>query len=213
MANIHKNLFNLKEITILQKYFDTKPYTNVQTVNGVLWCKNKNLDYHVPNTFVHSLVKPKIKALLGDHEMSMGSYKECVWPYGTHTDADARYDFDGIHRVKTTVEHNRSMVIPLCEGPYFNTIVFNCSDTNGNVFHGTSLPFRSEWLNSSNTLDLDTVDHIPLDVRSTMSKLPLDQLMPWALGDVLSWDRNQLHCSTNFAKYGLVKKFIVIFIA
>jgi len=49
--------------------------------------------------------------------------------------------------------------------------------------------------------------------RSQLKRLPIDAVAEWKIGNVITWHKDQLHCSTNFAKYNLRKKMIVIFIA
>jgi len=43
--------------------------------------------------------------------------------------------------------------------------------------------------------------------------LPVDVEHSWRLGDILTWNRNQLHISANFTRVGVTKKFLVLFIA
>jgi hypothetical protein len=210
MSTIYENLFSIDEINSLILDFNSKSVTHKEIFNDVLWCENRNLDYHIPNTTVYNIVRPKIEKILGPHEISMGSYKESHWPYGTHIDSYASSNFKNIYKIKDSIEHDTVVLIPLSEHEKFNTITFNCFSEH---FEGMSEPYNLEWLNSSNDLVLDDLDHIPLVVRETIPKLSIDKVFNWRLGSAFTWKRTQLHTSSNFAKYGLTKKFIVIFIA
>jgi hypothetical protein len=209
-STIYKNLWTIEEITYLQSHFDAQPYTHIQEINGVLWCKNKNLDYHIPNTPVYEIVKPKIQNILGNHEIANGSYKESYFPYAHHIDGYHRPDFKESFQAKNTMEHDTAFLIPLVENTHFNTISFNCFDPYYETMGGK---LKDEWLNSYNNLNLDDFDHISSEFRQDISKLPVDKIFNWKVGNAFSWKRDQLHASTNFAKYRLVKKFIIIFIA
>lgn len=208
-SKIYENLWTLEELTYLQSHFDSQLYTNTQEVNGVLWCKNKNLDYHVPDTPVYEIIRPKIQAILGDHEMANGAYKESHFPYSTHVDGYYRPDFKE-NIIDDHLNRDIAVLIPLVEGPHYNTVTFDCYD---GAYEGMGEPFKSEWLSASNNLDLELFTHIRPEVRKDIPKLPLDKIYNWHLGSCFTWPRDQLHSSTDFAKHGLVKKFIVLFIA
>jgi hypothetical protein len=210
MSTIYENLFSSDEINSLLVDFNSKPITHKEIFIDTLWCENRNLDYHIPDTPVYNIVRPKIQEILGDHEMSMGSYKESFLPYGTHIDSYARSDFKNVTKIKDAIEHDIAVLIPLTEHEKFNTISFDCFSEQ---FEGMNEPFDSNWLIGSNSLSLDDLDHIPMPVRETIPKLPVDKVFNWHIGSAFTWKRTQLHTSTNFAKYGLTKKFIVIFIA
>jgi hypothetical protein len=212
MSMIYENIFSLKEIEILLKYFDTQPYTHIEEVNGVIRCKNKNLDYQIPNSLVHNIVRPKLQLLLGDHEISSGSYKESYFPYATHVDGRHRPDMlDGtIYQIETKLNLDIAVLIPLSENFNYKTVTFNAYDEK---YNGMGTELKEEWLVSSNDLDLNEFDHIQESVRKNLVKLPLDKIFTWKIGSVFTWNRDQLHTSTNFAKHNLIKKFMILFIA
>ena len=103
-----------------------------------------------------------------------------------------------------------AVLIPLVENEHFNTVTFKCYDSN---YGGQGDPFKPEWLTSSNDLDLELFTHIRPEVRKDISKLPFDKMFNWKLGSCFMWPRDQLHSSTDFGKYGLLKKFMILFIA
>jgi hypothetical protein len=207
-SKIYQNIFSAAELTILQDHFDQKPFTHIQIENDVVWCKNKNLDYHIPNTPVYEIVKAKITEIIGEHNIASGSYKESYVPYRLHIDGSGRPDFK-LNSI-SNLEPNKdvAVLIPLNENKNFRTITFRCYDS---TFPKNS-PLKNEWLNSANNLDLDYFTHINENDRKHIPLLPLDQIYEWKLGSCFLWPRSQLHTSTDFAKYGLIKKFMILFI-
>ena len=208
-SKIYKNLWTVDELTYLQKFFDQQSYTYIQEVDGILWCKNKNLHYHIPGSPVYKIIRPKLQEIFGNHEMANGCYKESYFPYATHVDGYNRPDFKE-NIISDQLNHDVAVLIPFSENEHFNTITFNCYDS----FYadmGGQLP--TKWLTSSNDLDLNLFTHINPNVRKDIAKLPVDVLYNWQLGSCLTWGRDQLHSSTDFAKYGLMKKYIILFIA
>ena len=203
-------IFNAKEIDILLKHFEHKQ-SNLHPTDGYDNAINKALDYDVPGSLVNLVVRPKINRLLGsDHSFSVGSYKECTSPYPPHIDNEYRHV--KLHRFDKEAEqksHNLAILIPLVENSAFCTVMF---DIFSDVDYTPNTPYPREWLSSQNTLDLDKFDHLPEQLRHETKFLPVSLEATWSLGSVIIWRRNQLHTSTNFAKYGLTKKFIVIFL-
>lgn len=204
---IHKNIFTLSEIYILQEHFANAPVSSVEAKGNV----NKNLDYHITDSLCRSIVYPKIQTIIGDHQFGSGSYKECTVPYKLHYDNQNTHDYIGA-AFNHKVDKNKVVLIPLVEGNDFSTVTFN-------VFSADSKPNAIEVsdndMRSFNDLDLDLFSHIPEPNRSKIRYLPVDVYYQWKLGDMLVWSRDQLHCSTNFLRSNkdLVKKFIVIFIS
>ena len=211
MSIVYKNLFPIEDLTLLIKHFDSQSYSHIQEYNNTLICKNKNLDYQVPNTPVYNIVRPRIQEILGDHNISCGSYKESYTPYSTHVDGRMRPDIvDGtITQIETGFNHDVAIIIPLSESPAFKTVTFKAYDAE---YAGMGTALKEEWLHSSNELDLNEFDHIDYPVRQDLLKLELDTVFSWQMGDAFSWTRDQLHSSTNFAKHNLVKKFMILFI-
>jgi len=105
------------------------------------------------------------------------------------------------------VKQNKAILIPLVEGPQFRTVTFKLwSDYN---------PIRSDLetkkLTQKNHLLLEDFDHDPnFDL---INYLEVDMDYVWKKGDILVWDRNQWHMSSNFWKQKKEKEFLVLFIA
>ena len=45
------------------------------------------------------------------------------------------------------------------------------------------------------------------------SQEPVDIEYAWRRGDILTWNRDQLHASADFTRFGVTKKFLILFIA
>ena len=183
-------------------------YQSQQDANTEQWIVNKNLEYHIPDNFIYKLLNSKITALLGEHEFATGAYKECLKPYPVHVDTYEAHDGLGtVTNFATQKLHNLAMLIPLVEGPEFKTVTFKLYRKKNDFY-----PIPQEWLTKeTNSLDISEFDHDGL--AEFFPRMPLDIEYTWKLGDILCWDRNQVHVSANFACHGLIKKFLILFIA
>lgn len=200
-----RNLFTPEEIAILAEDCDSRPlsvYNNVVNIN-------KNLDYHFEGSISNKILKPKLDSVFGeDHYVAQGCYKVNSLPLGTHIDnAGTLYQWE---KQDLPPRHQVGMIIPLNESEHFATVTF---DVYSDSWHGMSELLPAEHETGSNDFDLSRLDHIPEPARSQLKKFNVDQVFQWRLGDAFMWNKNQLHCSTNFAKYGLEKKFVLLFIA
>jgi hypothetical protein len=196
-SKVYTNIFSREEIDLINEFYGSRTVAAVD-----YWSKNKNLEYHIPEDFSYQLLNPKITQLLGEHEFATGAYKECVKPYAVHVDAYKIHQGTGTITTFATVQkHNKALLIPLVEGPGYKTVTFKCySDTN---------QIKQEWLQDKNTLDFSDYTHC----NKNITQLPVDIEYSWRLGDVLSWDRDQLHASADFTRFGVTKKFLILFIA
>jgi hypothetical protein len=68
------------------------------------------------------------------------------------------------------------------------------------------------FIKERNQIQLQEFDHITDPLWSILTRLPVDQIHSWKLGNMISWDYDQLHCSTNFAKFDIIKKCIILVI-
>lgn len=196
-AKVYHNIFSPEEIDLINKFYEPRPVAAED-----YYSKNKNLEYHIPGDFSYQLLNPKITQLLGDHEFATGAYKECINPYGLHVDDYRVHNATGtITTFATTQQHNKALLIPLVEGQYFKTVTFKCYCTDNKM--------RPEWYGDKNSLDLNEYCHEKRD----FARLPVDIEYIWSLGDVLAWQRDQMHMSSNFAIHGVTKKFLILFIA
>jgi hypothetical protein len=196
-AKVYSNVFTKQEIDSIIDFYQSKSIAAEDH-----YSKNKNLEYQIPEDFSYQLLHNKIHAILGDHEFATGAYKECVRPYALHVDAYATHKSTGtITTFATTKKHNAALLIPLVEGPGYKTVTFKCYSDNNKI--------QLEWLGNTNTLNFVDYQHCHSDI----TRLPVDIEYAWKLGDVLLWDRNQVHASADFTRFGVTKKFLILFIA
>ena len=197
-SNIYPNVFTKDEIDSLIKFYKSK---EVKATD--YWSNNKYLEYQIPTDFSHQILNPKITKILGAHDFFTGSYKECIHPYGLHVDSyEAHIETNTITGFSSVKKHNKALLIPLVEGSAYKTVTFNCYSLV-NQFD------ISKWHGEKNLLDPIEFLHETRDI----TLLPVDIEYSWRLGDILTWDRDQLHISADFTRTGVTKKFLILFIA
>jgi hypothetical protein len=206
-------VFTDKEIIKLQKLADHLPSRHEPNENI-----NKNLHYQIPISPFRALIEPKVKKIIGqDAVVSGSSYKECIHPYQLHFDTQTALDYYNRNDVEYqlfntgTSRYNLVFLIPLVEGHEFKTAIFDVDDSLQKYSDGGS-SLKLEWCESTNNLDINDYDHLPEEDLKNINKLSLIDEFTWKLGSVIIWDRNKLHCSSNFTKHNLIKKMIVLFI-
>ena len=195
---VYSNLFTKDEIDSIIEFYESK---EIKAVDH--WSNNKYLEYQIPEDFSYQLLNPKLTEILGEHEFATGTYKECIQPYGLHV-----YAYEAHQETNTSVsfssikKHNKALLIPLVDGPAYKTVTFNCYASTNNYQ-------ISDWYGDTNSLDPREFLHEPRDI----TRLPVDIEYSWHIGDVLAWDRDQLHISADFTRFGVTKKFLILFIA
>lgn len=196
-STIYSNIFTKQEIDSIIEFFESRPIAAQDE-----YSKNKNLEYQITEDFSYQLLNPKITEILGEHEFATGAYKECVKPYAIHVDAYKAHQETGtITTFATAQRHNKALLIPLVEGPGYKTVTFKCySDTN---------QLKQEWLQEKNTLNFAEYPHC----NNNITRLPVDVEYTWQLGDILTWNRDQLHASADFTQVNVTKKFLILFVA
>ena len=195
---IYKNALSLSELNQLLEYYQTQP--EIHNEPNVV---NKNLEYHRPIDFSYKILNPVVAGILGpDHEFDTGAYKECLQPYILHSDSHEQHaEYGTVTSFATTQKHNLAMLIPLVDGPEFSTVTFDIYSKQDITTKRLSMP---------NNLVKEDFGHDNFD---TINHLPVSEIYNWQRGDVFTWDRQQYHISTNFARYGVVKKFLILFMA
>lgn len=201
---VFQEVFTLDEINRLRQDQVSRPitfqYKNVD---------DKSLDYQNADSVSNQIIRPKLDQLLGqDHEFETGAYKEARSPYATHVDNQeyhkSHYNF------ACTSRYYCAALIPLSQDPEFRTVLF---DVHSDTSVGMGAPLQEDYLTASNDLPMSWFTHIQEPAFGQLSKLPVDLVYEWQLGSMIFWPRTQLHASTDFAKFGLSKKFIIIFVA
>lgn len=197
-SRVYSNVFTKEEIDLIIEFYDSK---EVKATDH--WSNNKYLEYQIPEDFSYQLLNPKLTEILGDHEFATGAYKECIRPYGLHVDAyEAHQETNAITSFSSTKKHNKALLIPLVEGPAYKTVTFKCySPVNCNDI--------SSWYGDKNLLDPFDFPH----EHRNLTLLPVDVEYSWRLGDMLTRERDQLHISADFTRFGVTKKFLILFIA
>ena len=197
-SRIYSDVFTKEDIDSIIEFYGSKEIKATD-----YWSNNKYLEYQIPEDFSYQLLNPKLTEILGDHEFATGSYKECVHPYGLHVDAyQAHQDTNTITSFSSAKKHNIALLIPLVEGPAYKTVTFKC-------YSSTNDYNLSNWYGSNNSLNPGEFGHEPRNI----TLLPVDVEYSWHLGDILTWDRDQLHISADFTRFGVTKKFLVLFVA
>ena len=196
---VYRNVLSQQDITALIEFYELKPDADTE-----LHVVNKNFEYHIPEDFSHQLLHNKLEQILGPHDFDTGAYKECIRPYPLHSDSPETHNNLG---TITSFGHgkklNLAVLIPLVEGDEFCTVVFDCFSKQD---------LCSKLMPTVNQLNQEDFAHCAGQWK-TISHLPVLDVYHWRLGDVFVWDRQQYHVSTDFAKHGLVKKFLIMFVA
>ena len=201
-SRVYHNVLSPVEIQEILDFY--KPQADANTEQ---WVVNKNLEYHIPDNFIYKLLNSKLTAILGEHEFATGAYKECIRPYPLHVDTyEAHESLNTVTTFHTQTKHNIALLMPLVDGPEFKTVTFKLYSKKNNFY-----PIPEEWLTDTNTLNPTDFDHD--GVANLFPRMPLDVEYTWHKGDILTWNRDQLHVSANFARNGSIKKFLVMFIA
>ncbi len=198
-STIHKDFLSTDEINSILEFYSDKP--NANTEKNIV---NKNLEYHIPDNFIFKLLNPKLSKILGnDHDFDGGAYKECHVAYPLHVDtAAAHYEVGATLLSTSEKKYDVSILMPLIEGPQFKTVTFD-------IFSNDNHIELEQYAGPKNNLLVEDFSH---DNYKLIQHLPVDVIFEWKLGDILIWPRKQWHASTNFAQYGLVKKFLILFI-
>lgn len=207
-AQIFTKVFSAAEIASLIEYYSSLPYVKDKYINeNVLQFRNKHNHYDLKNSVPYSIMYDKIAALIGQHAMEYGDYLESHYPFSLHVDTNYTFTAESYYRHDTGQHRNMAVLVPLSEHELFNTVFFDhWSSTQ--MTRETVLPKITTEPQQHN-IDLS---HIGSGMRQQLEWIPLDKIFQWKLGDVAVWDRNQLHCASNFLPTGTSKQAIVIFV-
>jgi hypothetical protein len=211
-ATVFSNVFDPTEINTLIEFYDELPISNVRYHDdGEIFRTMKHSQYNLQEQAAYQILHPKISAVLGPHQFSGGHYMDSHLPFQLHVDSISAYEHRDVEIFDAPAQQNRGVLIPLSENTHFHTMFFE---------HYTDrfdMPDLEHMLAETPAPDLiepwvELMDHHDRRWCDLISRLTLDCVAEWHIGDVISWPRNQLHCSSNFAKHGLTKQAIVIWI-
>ena len=199
---IVNNFFNKKEIELLQKLYYELPIeidNKRQKIIKKKWPIDFNKELQIKYT-------QKLKEVIGDYEMdnpdtregkkSLGLFQESYMPVTLHVDTG--FDFEKIIFKQT--------LLPLSD--IGETIIFK------NRFYGCSTTFSidpkelaakgynkrsSEHLKLYGNNDFDRDIHtkyLSHEDKNNLKGLEVEMVFKWKLGDLLVFDRTNLHCSS-----------------
>lgn len=208
---VHDNIFTQEEIAELNQYYAGLPVVSDKHLpNGKLLRKMKNSEYNFEDQLPYQIIHPKLEKLLGRHHFTGGHYLDAHQPFVCHVDNISFYNESGVPVYEDPDHKNTGVLIPLVEGEHFNTVFFD-------HYYKLLTPGYMEEIaqNSDTELEpeiMDLLDHHRPEDLPHIKKFKLDCVGNWKIGRVLTWGRDQLHCSSNFAKYGLTKQAIVLWV-
>lgn len=211
MITVYENVFTHSEIDQLKDFYDQLPIANVRYhSDGRLFRNMKNSEYNLENQAAFKILNPKLTKVLGPHHFTGGHWLDAHSPYLLHIDNISSFTEANVPVYYSPLHKNIGVLIPLVEHKHFNTIFFN------HYFETLSPLYKQEIAKDSiSLLDdsiMDLLDHHSSDDLPNIKRFKLDQVVNWKIGSVLTWPRNQLHCSSNFEKYGLTKQAIVLWL-
>jgi hypothetical protein len=199
---IVNNFFNKEEIELLQKLYYELP-VEIDNKRQKIVKKKWTIDFYKELQIKYN---QKLKEVIGDYEMdnpdtregkkSLGLFQESYKPVTLHVDTG--FDFDKIIYKQT--------LLPLSDTG--ETIIFK------NRFYGCSTTFSidpkelaakgynkrsSEHLNlyGNNDFDKDIfMKYLSHENLKNLKGLEIEMIFKWKLGDLLIFDRSNLHCSS-----------------
>ena len=198
-----KNFLDEKEINLFQKLYEALPIeidNKRQKILKKKWSDNFNKELQI-------IYIQKLKEIISDFEMdnpetknglkSLGLFQESYMPVSLHVDTG--FNFDKLIFKQT--------LLPLSD--IGETIIFK------NRFYGCSTTFsidpeelEAKGYNkrSSEHLNLYGNDDFNKEIHSkylshenidNLKGLEVEMIFKWSLGDLLVFDRSNLHCSSN----------------
>jgi len=209
VVTLHKNILSVNDIESIIDFYYSDP-----GIDNNEYGINKNLEYHIPDNFIHQLFNPILSKLIGnDHVFDTGSVKESYKPYPLHVDTRLQHDkITGLMSFGTGIpKYNLSVLVPLVEGPEFRTVVFN-SKLDNNPKYPAVLTDHPELLGDKNYLKRTDFMHLNDLEFYAINHLEIDVDYTWETGDILIFSRDQLHISADFSVNNLIKKFLIFFI-
>jgi hypothetical protein len=202
---IFHDVFSMAQINLLRQDQHQRPQGESGDRNQV-----KHLDYNLPDSVACQVIRPKLNDIIDpDHRFTNGCYREARYPYATHID---NYDFhQPFYSFEAERKHSCAVLIPLIEDPEFRTVLFDLH-SNQDLGIGRPLPDDLVCKQKSNDLDPAWFSHISEPARGQLQYVPVDKVFEWRLGSMVTWPRTQLHASTDFSRFGLCKRFAILFI-
>jgi len=210
-VRIFENIFSKEELQQLCEFYAQLPIANTRYLdNGKLFRIIKNSEYNLEDQLPYKILNEKLTQALGPHHFTGGHWMDSHFPFQCHVDNIANYVSRGVPIHYSELHKNIGVLIPLSEGEHFHTIFFDHTIEELYPNYMDDLAVNSDTDLDSGTMDL--LDHHSVDECEKIKKLKLSNIVPWKLGNMFTWPRDQLHCSSNFEKYGLTKQAIVLWL-
>lgn len=214
-TQIVRNVLTSHEVGFLLSYYNSKPYTaeNIREYQGqkIINNRHKDSEYDIPTSPVHQLIYPKLKEIIGLHQMDGGSLLESHFPFQMHLDTHKTFEDNQFYQhTETSKCLDIAVLISLNEDPSFKTVMFDyCADT----IDLTQIPSEGN-MNIQESIECAdvTLDHFTSQQLEFIKNLKISSVYNWSAGSVIVWPRRQLHCSSNFYSSGKQKKAIVLFL-
>ena len=203
---IVKNFLNKEEVQKFQKLYSDLPVevdNKRQKIIKKKWSANFEKDLQIS-------YKNKLKSIVGDYQMdnpnskdnleSLGLFQESFLPVSLHVDTG--FDFNKIIFKQT--------LLPLSEEGetiIFKNRFYGCSTTFS--INPTELAAKGYNKRSSEHIDLydgETFDkkihekYLKHEEIRNLKGLKVELIYKWKLGDILIFDRTNLHCSSSNLK-------------
>ena len=201
-ARIFHDVVPKKTIDLLKAYYSKKPHSLVRWVDeqkGILQQKEKHNDYNVSNGIVHKVLYPVLQSIVGEHTQCSGSWAEIHRGVSLHVDSNielADYYSTG------AADQNLGILIPLTEGERHQTVFFDYFTEDFNEHS----PVPTDTLPVDHTM----FGHLTQWMLEKVKHIPIDKIFNYKVGDIVVWDRRQLHCAVDLPK-GTSKTHIGIF--
>ena len=205
----HSGVLDLRIIDALIKYYEKQPVTDTRHLpNGQVYRYIKSTDYNVVDGLVYNLLHKEITKLVGKHQFTGGHYLDARFPYTAHFDTDYTFKQRGVTTgFEPVTDLGIGCLIPLSEHRHQCTVFFDCYNGE-DIIAIEDLPEHV----LTGHCDPDLIDHHTPEQLSKLQRLNIDAVCEWHLGDVLIFDRRQLHCSGNFAKHLPSKQCLVLWV-
>jgi len=207
------NFLTVDEINFLLSYYDNKPYTSEKTTeyqgHNIVKNRHKDSDYNLVDGPIYQLLHPKLEKLLGSHILDSGAVLESHYPYQPHIDSRKRFT-DKFYQHNTDEKCvDTAVLISLNEDPSFKTIIFDYFSKSLDL---TQVPeLKNNNITASSVKDNIDLTHFTDQELKFVDNLKISNVYNWKVGGLVTWNRNQLHCSSNFYSSGLQKKALVFF--
>lgn len=209
---VYDNVFTQDEIDQLIRYYKDLPISSIKYLpDGELLRNVKNTNYNLEDQLPYKIIHDKLEKVIGAHHFTGGHYLDSHQPYILHFDNIDYFKSTGVPVYESDLSKEVGVLIPLVANQNFQTMFFD---------HHLNSPLTDDWMkdlakNSTQVLPTDVLDlldhHTPEELES-IKHFILDGVAEWKIGRVIVWRRNQLHCSSNFAKHGLTKQAIVLWV-